>query len=531
MSRLAGTASLVRLALRRDRIVMPLWVAAFVLMAASSASAVHGLYPTMTSRLMAALDVNSSGALVALYGRIYDPTSLGALAMFKLTAFGAAMVGVASIVTVVRHTRSEEEHGRLELVGAAVVGRFAALTAALLVVAAADLVLGGLTAAGLAAEGLPIAGSLAFGLSWAAVGIAFAALAAAAAQLTGSARTATGVSLAVLGGAYLLRAMGDAAAAGGPRWLSWLSPVGWGQQVRAFAGERWWVLALLAAFALAAVVAAYVLAAHRDLGAGLVPDRPGPARASAALGGPFGLAWRLQRGAFVFWLACFVLLGAVLGSIATNVADFMDSPQARELFLRLGGQKGLIDAYLAAELGFTGVIASAFGIQAALRLHAEEDGGRLEPLLATATTRRRWAASHVVIALAGTAALLAAGGLAAGVTYSLQAGDSSLVWPVLQGALVQLPAACVLTGVAVALFGLAPRLSAAAWGVLAAFVMLGEIGPVLQLPQALLDLSPFAHTPKLPGSALAWTPLLWLTAVAVALLAAGLAGFRRRDAG
>jgi ABC-2 type transport system permease protein len=37
--------------------------------------------------------------------------------------------------------------------------------------------------------------------------------------------------------------------------------------------------------------------------------------------------------------------------------------------------------------------------------------------------------------------------------------------------------------------------------------------------------------PKLPGGTLTATPLLWLAGVAIVLLAAGLAGFRRRDLG
>ena len=47
----------------------------------------------------------------------------------------------------------------------------------------------------------------------------------------------------------------------------------------------------------------------------------------------------------------------------------------------------------------------------------------------------------------------------------------------------------------------------------------------------MLDVSPFQHPPKIPGQELVATPLVWLTAVAVVALVAGLVGWRRRDVG
>jgi ABC-2 type transport system permease protein len=98
-------------------------------------------------------------------------------------------------------------------------------------------------------------------------------------------------------------------------------------------------------------------------------------------------------------------------------------------------------------------------------------------------------------------------------------------------AMARLPAAWVLTGLVVALFGLAPRLVLGAWAVLAGFLLLGEFGTLLRLDPRLIDLSPFTHVPKLPGGELTMTPLMWLTLVALVLTATGLAGFRRRDIG
>ena len=528
MTALTGSGTLLRLALRRDRILLPAWLAVLVLSAWSSAAATVELYPDAQSRTTAAAALNSSSALVALYGRIYDPSSLGAIAMLKMTGMGSAMVAVLAIVVTVRHTRGDEEAGRLELVGAGVVGRRAALGAAMALAVLSNLLLGVVTALSLVAAGLPVAGSVAFGLAWTGIGIAFAGVAAVVAQLVVTGRTATGVSLSILGAAYVLRALGDTT---GPSWLSWLSPFGWQQQIRAYAGERWWVLGLLAVFTVISVLGAFVLAERRDLGAGLFADRSGPARAVRTLASPLALAWRLQRGVLLWWGLVFVGLGVLLGGIVTSVGGMLDSEQARQLIEQLGGEKTLNDAFLSAEFGFVGVIASAYGIQAAMRLRTEETSGRAEPVLAAAVGRLHWTMSHVVIALLGTAGLLAATGLSTGVTYALATNDAHQIGRTLAAALVQIPAVWVLVTIVVAAYGWFPRAAVFGWAALVGFMLIGEVGPLLKVDQWVLDLSPYAHVPQLPGGEVTAMPLVVLLGVAAALLVAGLAGFRRRNIG
>jgi ABC-2 type transport system permease protein len=529
MTGLVGTGSLVRLALRRDRILASAWILIFVVMAAGSAGATAGLYDTHESRLAAAAGVNNTPSLVALYGPIYDPTSLGALAMFKLGAFGGALVAVLATILVVRHTRAEEEAGRLELIGSAAVGRHAPLAAALLVTVGTVVTLGLFTALGLIGAGLPTSGSIAFGLAWASIGVAFAAVAALAAQVTESARAAIGIAMAFLGVVYILRAIGDTAGDGGATWLRWLSPIGWGQQVRAYQGDRWWVLAIPVVFFAIVAAGAHALLAHRDHRAGLLPDRPGAADAGRSLGGSLGLAWRLQRGLFFGWLIGFVLIGFVFGNIATNLGDFLNSPTALEFIQKLGGTKGLTDAFMSAELGMAGIIASVYGVQAVLRLRSEESELRAEPVLATGVSRSRYAWSHITVALLGTTAIVVAAGLAAGLAYSAQTGDSNDFGRVLAAAAVRLPAIWVLVGIAATAFGLLPRLAYLAWAALVAFLLVGEFGPLFELSQSVMNLSPYAHVPRLPGGEFSAAPLIWLALVAAVFLVLGTIGFRRRD--
>ena len=531
MSSFAGTANLVRLALRRDRIILAAFVVILVAVVAASASATVGLYPDDASRVRTAAAVNSATSALALYGPIHDETSIGALATFKMGMLGALAVAVLALFIVVRHTRTEEETGRLELLGATVVGRRAPLTAALLVASGASLVAGVGAAAGLIAVGLPVDGSATMGVGFALMGIAFAAVAGVTAQLVKSARTAAGLAGIVLGVAYLLRAIGDVSAADGLGWVSWLSPVGWWQKTWPFAGDRWWALAPLLGLAVALSALAYVLAARRDFAAGLLPDRPGPATAAAGLRSPLALAWRLQRGSFIAWASVFVVVGVVIGGFASNVDSFLNSPQARDLIAKLGGAQTIRDAFLALELGMAGVMASVYGVQATMRLRSEETALRAEPLLATAVGRLKWAWSHLAIALVGAAVLLFVLGVSAGLSSAVQVGDSSQFGRIVAGALVQLPAVWLIIGIVVAAFGLVPRFIVIGWVALAAFVLLGEFGALFELSQTVMDISPFAHVPRMPGGDFVAAPLLWLTAIAAGLIALGLAGFRRRDVG
>lgn len=81
-----------------------------------------------------------------------------------------------------------------------------------------------------------------------------------------------------------------------------------------------------------------------------------------------------------------------------------------------------------------------------------------------------------------------------------------------------------------ALHGLLPRAAVAAWTVAgAALLLLGWVGPALDVPRTVLEVSPYGHLPKLPGGEMGWSPVLVLLLIAAALAGAGLAGLRRRD--
>jgi ABC-2 type transport system permease protein len=526
---LAGTRRLVRFTLRRDRVRLTVWVLAIAITVLGSVATFSTTYPTAADRQERAsvLEGNAAASLFVGPGYGSDDYTFGAMTANEMLPLTALVVALMSIFLVVRHTRGEEEEGRAELIRATRVGRLAIPSAALVELAGANLVLGLLLAVGLPAslDGLSMAGSLAFAAATAGVGLVFAGVALVAAQLTVSARGALGLSSIAMAVLYLERAIADMGDSG---W-SWLSPFGWASNMRAYVDERWWPLLLFPALTAVLVAVAFRIAAHRDLGAGMIAERPGRPRASAWLRDPLALALRLQRTSLIAWTLSLLAFGAVYGSIATDAADLAGDVDALKDYYARVGPAGAVDQFVSFAIYLCAVVATGFVIQAATRPRAEETALRAEPVLATPVGRVRWLGAQLAVSLGGGVLVLLGIGIGMGATYAISAGDAGRLLPSVGAALVYAPALWVFTGLTALLFGLVPRATSWAWAGVGLVGFLAMLGPLLQLPDWVYDLSPFEHVPQLPANDLSVVPLLALTAIAAALLAAGAWGFRRRD--
>ncbi len=281
----------------------------------------------------------------------------------------------------------------------------------------------------------------------------------------------------------------------------------------------------MTAFTVALVGVGAVLSTRRDIDAGFIHPRPGHRIARPALGRPLGLAFRLQRGSLVGWTLGLFTAGAAVGWIADDVDDLIGDNQAmRKTIAQLGGVS-VTDSYLSTEMLFAALIATGFALQSALRLRGEETALRAEPLLATPVSRRQWILSHLIIALGGSVIVLAAAGLGSGLTYGIMISDLGQVPRMLGAALAYVPALWLFVGLAALLFGLIPRGVAVAWAALACCFVTGLLGAALDLPAWAKNVSPFEHTPRLPGASPAVVPLGVLAAIATALTLGGVLAF------
>ena len=244
MNTLTGTGGLIRLILRRDRVLMSLWVLLLGIVPISYVATFNELFPTAGQRQGYAATSATNAGFVALYGPL-SGSSLGQLVAWR-AGFIPIVIGLVAILTVIRHTRTEEEAGRRELLGATVVGRHAGLAAALIATLGACVILGVILALGMIGQDLPVAGSWIFGVEFAVSGWVFAAIAAVAAQLTGGAGGARGIGIVVLGAAYVAGLIGDISglSTGALSWLSWLSPIGWVHRIDPYGDTDWWPVAL-----------------------------------------------------------------------------------------------------------------------------------------------------------------------------------------------------------------------------------------------------------------------------------------------
>ncbi|WP_309133328.1 polyketide antibiotic transporter, partial [Cellulomonas sp.] len=444
---LAGTGTLVRVGLRRERVRLAVWVAVLAGLLATFAAALQQAYPDAAARQgRAAIMREPSGALLSGPGYGLDDYWIGPMVANELLGMLAVAVALMSSFLVVRHTRAEEEHGRLDLVLAGAVGRRAPLVSALVLAVLADAAVALALALALLVAGLPLAGSLAVGAGVGAVGLVGAALAAVTAQLTWRARAANGLAAAVVGLAFVVRGVGDVRQAGGSA-LSWASPIGWVQQMRAFVDLRWWPLLLVVVLAGALVAVALGLGRQRDVGAGLLPERSGRAAASPFLRSPLALVARLERGAVVGWAAGLAVMAVLTGSLVEGVLDSIAADPALAAAFGATGDDVVL-GMLSAFVGFLAMAVTVFAVVSVLRAGREEAQGRTSTVLAASVGRPAWLGAHLAVAVVASAVLLVLSGAAVGAGAVVATDDPALVGRLAVAALVHLPVVTAFAGLA-----------------------------------------------------------------------------------
>ena len=522
--RVTGLRAILGVQWRTRRRGTLIWTIALTAMLVGTAGSIAALYPTPESIHEYAAAATAGDALVAINGRVEGIDSLGGIIADEFGFFAAFLLPLLGISLVTLTTRSEEEAGRLEALLAGRVARQVPVLAGLTLTSAAIVVSTVAFAIGLTAFGVPATRSVLYAASLGTLAFVFAGLAALLAQVTLHSRGVYTWGLLILGVAYVLRGVGDVTST----WVTWLSPLGWAEKAAAFGDMRWWTLLIPLGVGVVLAALAVFVAGRRDLGSALIRGGAGSPRASTWLRSPLGLAAAIHLPAMLGWLAGAVILTGTMGSLAQQFINaVLGNAAMAEAFGMSGAQP--VDAMVALTQLYVAVIATGYAVQAVGSLRGEETAGRLEMRLSGTLPRVGWLAAHGLVIVTGLVVIVLVSSivLAAGMAWST--GSALDLGRVLGAGAAYLPAALLVAGLALALFGLWPRAFPVAWAAVAFVASIALLGAALKLPRWVLDLSPTTHVGNPPLGTVEALPLVVLAAIAAALGVVAAVAFRRRD--
>jgi len=533
-----GILPLLRQRLRRDGVQLALWTVGTVALAGAGYGGVQSSYGDEQERV-ALLATVMANPVILLFRGLPSGADDDQMVVFLLLPWLLILAALMSSFLAVRHTRGDEEDGRLELLSATPAARWSPSVATVIHGTIANVVLGVLVTAAFLANGAPATGSVLVGLSCTLVGVVFLGVGLVAAQLLSTSRGANSLATWILVGTFVLAGAGNAL--GTPSddltrmqssWLTWLSPFGWAENVRAFDANAAGPIVLLAGAALVLVAGALALQSRRDIGGAFIAERAGRASARSALASNLALVARMSTPSVVGWVVGGALVGILstsLGAVASEIGG--ENPAVADVLDKLSGGGGDLErGIVVVFFMMLGIFAACAGVQTIVRARQDETRGTAEAVLATAISRVRWLGDYVIVAVVAASATIAAGVLGAVLgAVSLTDGGGLMRDAALAGAGQLLPAWLFIALTAL-VFVVAPRLTIAlGWTLVMVAAMIGLFGPLFGLDEDVARLSPFAAalTPTTTGVDAGGT---WWVAVVTAAFAAGaLTLMRRRE--
>lgn len=539
MRAFSGTWRLFRLALRRDRVKLPIIILIVAGLMVSSVQATIDFYGKSQDDINNYVATTASSATSRLFSGPIGGPNIGAVVLNETYIMMLIAAAFVSSMAIVRHTRQNEEFGRSELIESGIVSRHASLVSALLLAFIINLVLAAITFVSLFGFGLAADGSFYSSAAVFLTGMGFAGIASIAVQLADSARGANAYGALMIGSAFILRAIGDV---GGKLdlitgkvssgFLSWLSPFGWAQQIFPFNEQKLWIYWLFVMLIILSIGIAVFLMTKRDVGMGMIPTKLGRATAKKSLLSVFGLTARLQRGILRGWSIAVIVFGAIFGLTVKEFESFLeDSEEVREAFAQYGSGDNYQEIFLAVIISMMAIMVAGYAVQALLRARSEESSGQLESVLAANVGRTKWLVIQVMYVLSGVMLLLILMGSSMGISYVLSTnGPAGEILTIIGSSVVQFSAILALAGIIIAIYGIVPKfIVPISWGLFAASLLLVQLGSILKLPQFVMNLSPFVHLPALPASEFKLAPVLALLLVGMVMSVLGIICFAKRD--
>jgi len=525
--------TLSKFMLKRDRFQLLGWLVGLILLTVVVAASFNDIFAT-PEELMGMIMAFDNPALIAMVGPLYAET-IAAVYVQNMLVFTAVIIAMMNIFMVTRHTRADEEEGRLEVLRSLPIGRTTTLQAVTLNVVLINVILAVIIGVGLGLVGLEAGamgsgtsdfmGSMLFGVTIGATGLVFAAFTAFFVQLSANNRTVLSYSFAFLGALYLLRAVGDI----NLEILSIISPLGIGLRTETFVNNYWWPIFVLLGTAIIFGCLALYLNNIRDLGAGFIAEKPGRAHANRLLDTHLGLAWKLTKGQLIGWAITAFILGASYGSVFADIETFVSGNELFEqIFAGVDGAD-ITMGFMSFVIVMMAVIVAIPVIITALKVKSEEKKNRLEHVLARSVSRPYILLSYTAIAFLAAPVMLFLTTLGLYAASSAVMDDPIPLMSMLKAVMVYLPALWVLIGIAVLAVGVFPKFTGLAWAYLGYSFVAIYLGQILNLPDWMASVTPFDYIPQYPMEEIRVLSLAGLTVVSLVLVMIGIVGYRKRD--
>ena len=470
-------------------------------------------------------------AISALYGRVDSLNSAGAFVAWKMGMWIALACALWAGLTATRLLRASEDEGTWDFLAVSEPGREPAFVAAVAVLAECSILIGVVVFASLAVGAQSLASSLLYGLAMAGVTWSGAMLGALGSQLFAPRRSSSQLSLGAVGVLFLIRMLADGASANG--WLRWFTPFGWLENVNAF-GRRSpvWLAPLLVA-PLVALGVAWFEQRRRDVGLAIWTRTDRSTAKTRLLSTPWLFAWRERRSTMVAWALGLGFFGLVVGYLTDALVQFSTSnPSYVKILEKWGLSSAITTGGFIGEFCVILALAISFLVVTLLvMIGTDMRQGRLDIPFASGTSRSTWLASGLVSTLVGV--VLVAFVCAVAMWAGAEASGTSVPFATpLAGMMGSISAVPLLVGLTAFLVALWPRWAYVIMSaVLTLWYLIALLGPALQWPTRLIQLSPFHYLRVVPVQSVDWRAVLVFVLIGLVTGALGFATFARIDVG
>ncbi len=504
---------------------------------AAQAAGIVAAYPDAAERAKVVQGLAENAALGLFYGnRHADILSPGGYMEYRILPAIALIGAVWGLLFITKMLRGQEENGRWELLLTGQTAAPRATARTLRGAAGGLLIIYALTVFILLAVGhspkfsLPAGSCLLYGL----VVIAGAALAmaigAVTSQLAATRRRAVLYGLSVIIPLFVIRSIGTAVDS--LAWLKNFTPFGWIDKVQPFyhSQPRW--LLLLAVLTIVCAAVGVWLAAKRDVDESFIADSDTAKPHFTLLNSPLGFHFRLTRTVLFSWLLAAVSFAIIVAAVVKTVVSALSTTSAlTETFGNLSGNPtaGLALAYLSAASYLLVTILMVMVATSMGAARGEEASGRLDNVVSGTVSRRRWLSTRLVLIIGGATAITIIANFAVWAvakTQDIPVGFVSLVF----GGLNVLGPVMLLLGVGVLLYGLLPKFTSLAMYIVIAWSFTVDIvASIVKMNDVVAGTSLLHHVSLVPAATPDWLTFSVMTAIGLALMAAGVLAFERRD--